>query len=246
MNRCMTCHVRVILNASRAGSLPSTSGGLCNTPGYIGLHGRREPSCKIANSANTHHYNDVPHSLTIPGCSWHLPISPLSSITIIPIAANHATFGSIISILCVCEWEWPKLGTCCTVAVTLCSVVWSGQGLRVLATLGSTDMLQVEQVPLKAKPFVEALSIVRTAAGDGCQWMEHSKSAWGYWGGWSQHERRQVNGWWWEYKWKGVEGQRNKLKLNYGHVQVLENLFKSKCYLYEWWGDYTSGKPRCS
>jgi len=38
-------------------------------------------------------------------------------------------------------------------------------------------MLQVEQVPLKAKPFVEALSIVRTAAGDGCQWMEHSKSA---------------------------------------------------------------------
>jgi hypothetical protein len=90
---------------------------------------------------------------------------------------NHTAFGSVISILCVCELEWPKLGTCCTVAVTLCSVVWSGQGLRVLATLGSTDMLQVEQVPLKAKPFVEALSIVRTAAGDGCQWMEHSKSA---------------------------------------------------------------------
>jgi hypothetical protein len=44
-------------------------------------------------------------------------------------------------------------------------------------TLGSTYMLQVERVLLKAKPFVEVLSIVRTATGDGCQWMEHSKSA---------------------------------------------------------------------
>jgi hypothetical protein len=172
MNRCMTHHVRVVPNGSPAGSPRSALGGLCNTPGYIGLHRRREPSRKIANSANTHRYDDVPHSLTIPGCSRHLPIS---SIAIIPIAVNHAAFGSIISILCVCEWEWPKLGTCCAVAVTLHSVVWSGQGLRVLATLGSTDMVQVERVPLKAKPFVEALSIVRTAAGDGCQWMEHSK-----------------------------------------------------------------------